>query len=283
MPTVRTGEVETYYERRGDGPPVVFVHGAILDHAQWDRQVEALSDEFTTVTYDVRGHGRTGGSPRRAYSFDLLAGDLRELIAGLDLHRPVVVGHSMGGCIAQTFAARRPGSLAGLVLADTFTPELLTRGEWLQRVLVLRAAVPVARLLGYERVERAIVWLNERVYGEEVSGDYGAVRRLHADEPTMDTGEFVKVIRALSRFHEVDIDFSGIAVPALVLYGEHEPSFVRRHAAKLDAELPDATVREIPDAGHTSNLDEPDAFTGALRAFLRERARIDATGSPHEG
>lgn len=270
MPTVKTGDVETYFERRGDGPPVVFVHGATMTHAQWDRQVQALSDEFTTVTYDVRGHGRTGGSPREAYSFDLFAEDLRELIVGLDLDRPVVVGHSMGGCIAQTYAARWPEELGGLVLADTFTPHLFSRREWLQRVGMLRVAVPMARVLGYERVERAIVWLHERLHGEAVSGDYGAVRRLHAEEPTMETDEFVKVVRALAGFHRADPDFAGIQVPALVLYGEHEPPFVRRHAAELEAELPDATVRVIADAGHNSPLDEPAAFTGALRAFLAE-------------
>ena len=69
--TVRTNGVETYYERRGDGPPVVFVHGMFMDTAMWEAQAEALSDDFTTVTYDVRGHGHTGGSDReRRYGSD---------------------------------------------------------------------------------------------------------------------------------------------------------------------------------------------------------------------
>ena len=270
MPTVRTDDVETYYERRGSGPPVVFVHGAILDHSQWAPQVDALAGEYTTVAYDVRGHGRTGGSARDAYSIELFADDLDALVTALDLDDPVVCGHSTGGCIAQAYAAERTDDLSGLVLADTFTPELFDRREWLQRVAMLRATVPPVRLLGYERVERAMVWLQERVHGRGVSGDYGNVERLRAEGPKMTTDEFAKVIRAVASFHETDLDLASITVPTLVLYGENELPFVRRHARKLGAELPDVAVRTVPGAGHASNLDEPEFFTAAVREFLAE-------------
>lgn len=157
MPTVRTNGVDTYYERRGSGPSVVFVHAAVLDHAQWDPQVEALAADYETVVYDVRGHGRTGGSDVSRYSVDLFAADLAALLEELDLEWPVVCGLSTGGCLAQVLAARHPDRLTGLVLASTFTPPYLSRAERVQRSLLLRAAVPPVRLLGYERVERGMV------------------------------------------------------------------------------------------------------------------------------
>lgn len=166
------------------------------------------------------------------------------------------------------YAATRPERLAGLVLADTFTPELFDRREWLQRSAMLRAAVPPVRLLGYERVERAMVWLQQRLHGEDVSGDYETIERLRAEGPKMATDEFAKVVRAVAAFHETAVDLSAITVPTLVLYGEHEPGFVRRHAPKLGIEIPDATVGEVPDAGHASTLDNPAFFTAALREFL---------------
>ncbi len=268
MPTVRANGVDAFYERRGGGQPVVFVHGAVMDHAQWTPQLDALDDEYEVVAYDVRGHGRTRGAPRDRYSIDLFAGDLAALLDALDLDRPVLCGLSMGGCIAQTVAARRPDRVAGLVLADTFAPTLFTRSEWIQRSLLLRATVPPVRLLGYERVERALVWLHERLSGPGVSGDYDRVRQLRAAGPTMSTDEFARVVRAVARFHETHVDLSAIAAPTLVLYGEHDAPFVRRHADRFRAEIPDCTVREIPDAGHASNLDNPEAFTAAVRAFL---------------
>ncbi|ELY37214.1 alpha/beta fold hydrolase [Halalkalicoccus jeotgali] len=272
MATVRTGDIETYYERRGAGRPVVFVHGAILDYTQWTAQMEALCEDYDVIAYDVRGHGRTGGSDRERYSVDLFAEDLAALVEALDLDRPVVCGLSMGGCIAQVYAARHPERVGGLVLADTFTPKLLTRGEWIQRSLMLRATVPPVRLVGYERVERALVWLHERL-SRGASGDYGEIERIRSAGPRMTTGEFAKVIRAVARFHETRLDLDSITAPTLVIYGENEPPFVRRHVPRLEATLPDATVREVPGAGHASNLDDPAFFTRVVREFL---ARIDA-------
>lgn len=268
MATVRTNDVETYYERRGSGPPIVFVHGALLDHTQWRSQVESLAGDYTTVAYDVRGHGRTGGSEREAYSIELFADDLDALLSRLDIDRPVLCGLSMGGCIAQVYAAARADRLSGLVLADTFAPRLYDRREWVQRSLLLRAAIAPVRLLGYERVERALVWLHERFSGEGVSGDYEQVQRLRAEGPTMTADEFAKVVRAVASFHETTVEYAAITVPTLVVYGEHEAPFVRRHVPRLSVDIPDASVVEIPDAGHASNLDNPEFFTRTLREFL---------------
>lgn len=285
MPTVRTNDIETYYEQRGSGPPLVFVHGAILDHSQWTPQLAALSEEYTTIAYDVRGHGRTGGSARNPYSIDLFAADLDAFITALGLDSPVICGLSTGGCIAQVYAARYPDGVAGLVLADTFTPELLDWRERLQRSAMLRATVPPVRLVGYERVEKALVWLQER-FQRGASGDYENIEHLREGGPKMTTDEFAKVIRAVATFHETALDLSAIAAPTLVLYGEHEPAFIRRHVPKLTGELPNATPREVPGAGHASNLDAPEFFTTAVAEFLARDVlhdRADTAGGIEDG
>lgn len=267
MPTVQTNDIETYYERRGTGPPIVFIHGAILDHTQWTPQLDDLHEEYTTIAYDVRGHGRTGGSAKSSYSIELFAADLDALLTELDLENPILCGLSTGGCIAQVYAAAHSDQLAGLVLADTFTPELSNRREWLQRSALLKATIPAVRLVGYERVERAMVWIRERL-SAGVSGDYERIERLRAEGPKMETAEFAKVIRAVAAFHETEIDLSAITVPTLVLYGEREPAFLQRHARTFSAELPNVNIRTVPAAGHASNLDNPDLFTTALREFI---------------
>ncbi|WP_277555168.1 alpha/beta fold hydrolase [Halobaculum limi] len=268
MPTVATNDIETYYQRRGDGPAVVFVHGAIVDHTQWAPQMDALADEYTVVAYDVRGHGRTGGSSRASYSIDLFADDLAALIDALDLDRPVVCGLSMGGCIAQSFAARYPDRLSGLVLVDTFGPTPLTVGERIQRQL-LRATIPLVRLVGYPRVEKAMVWLQERISGEGVSGDYARIEAIRESGPLMGTEEFAKVIRALSAFDRTRIDYSHITVPTLALYGENEAGFVVRQMQSLAARLPHARLLVVPHAGHAANLDNESFVDGAIRGHLR--------------
>lgn len=282
MPSVRTNDVETQYQRHGSGPPIVFVHGALLDHAQWDRQVERLSEDYTTITYDVRGHGRTGGSHRGEYSIELFADDLAALLEELDVEQPVLCGQSMGGLIAQVYAARRPDAIAGLVLADAFAPPFLSRSERVLRSLALQATIPPVRLLGYERVERAMVSLYERL-DPGFAGDYDEIVRLRTQAPQIPTAEFAKVIRAVASFHETTVDLSLIDAPTLVLHGEHEPAFLERHAWRFGATLPNATVHEVPRAGHASNVDEPEWVTAALREFLGATAPAGTVGEQATG
>lgn len=266
MPTVQTNDIETYYEQRGSGPPIVFIHGALVNSALWEPQVEQLCDEYTTITYDVRGHGHTGGSVRGVYSIELFADDLAALLSALDIERPVLCGLSMGGCIAQVYASRHPERVGGLVLADTFTAARLHWRDRLQRLQMKSTLLP-ARVFGFERVERALVWLSERI-SEDSSGEYANVRELRANSPTIPTREFGKIVRALTAFSRSTVDLGAITVPTLVLYGEDDVGFIERHSEQLASTIPNATLREIPNAGHTANTDAPAVFTEAVRDLL---------------
>jgi len=280
MPFVETNGTETYYERRGDGPPVVFVHGSMVDHTHWAPQVEALADAYTTVVYDLRGHGRTGPSPVDAYTIDLFVEDLDALITALDLDAPVVCGASMGGAIAQVYAATYPTRVSGLVLADTFTG---TRLDWRERLqwALLRAMVVPVGLVGFERANRFNVWANELV-NRGSSGDPETVDAFTAGGPSITTDEFAKVARAMTGFVDGDMDFdlAAVTAPALVIYGENELGLIERHSRALSAAIPDATRQVVPGGGHASNRDTPEFFTAALREFLAERVHAGAaTGS----
>lgn len=269
--TVHTNGVDTHYVKRGEGPPIVFVHGALMDHSQWTPQLEALDDEFTVYAYDVRGHGRTGGTDRSAYSMELFAEDLDAFLTELGIERPVLCGLSMGGAIAQTYASIHPENVGGLVLADTFSPELTTRRD---RLLMasLRANVLPVKLLGYPRVSRFNTWVHE-LFNPDAGGQYERVDRLMAEAPRISSDEFAKVMQALAAFPNSELDLSAITVPTAVLYGENEPGLMRRQALKIAAEIPGSTVQELAGAGHASNLDQPEAFTNAVRALAREIAR----------
>jgi pimeloyl-ACP methyl ester carboxylesterase len=271
MPTIRANGVDTYYERRGDGPTVVFVHPSMLDHSAWDEQVDALSADYATVTYDLRGHGRTGPSAEAEYTVDLYVADLRALLGELGVERPVLCGLSMGGTVALTYAATYPDDVAGLVLVDAFAPEFRSRGEWFLRRVVLSALVPPVRLLGLERVERANVRLTALV-SPGADGDYETVERLRGTGPAMATEEFAKVVRSMARPRDPPVDLSAVSAPTLVLYGEYDLPFVRLHAARFAAHVPTVEVDEVPDAGHASNLDDPEYVTAAIREFLEAHA-----------
>jgi pimeloyl-ACP methyl ester carboxylesterase len=111
MLVIATNGVDTYVERRGEGSPIVFVHASIVDHHFWESQIEAFEGGHKTVAYDLRGHGRTGGSNEPVYTAGLLALDLAALVNALDLDAPIVVGHSWGGVVAVLLAGWTPTSI----------------------------------------------------------------------------------------------------------------------------------------------------------------------------
>jgi pimeloyl-ACP methyl ester carboxylesterase len=263
LTSIRTGDIETYYEEQGNGPPVVFVHAATLDHGSWRPQLDALKDHYRVLAYDLRGHGSTADSSSRRYTVDVLAQDLQWFILAKRLERPVVCGISMGGMTALTFASRHPGALSALVLAGTPSPDLLSLKERLQRVVMPRMVVPVAHLMGYARLKRQIVKMQAKAHGDAAMGSF-----TEADLPDMKTRDFIKAIQCMASFHHVSVDPSKIEVPTCLMVGENEPPFILAHAKRLQAQIRGSAISVIPEAGHASNMDQPAFFSEALGRFL---------------
>jgi len=173
----------------------------------------------------------------------------------------------MGGMVAQVYASRYPERVGALVLADTFSPAFLGTQDRLERTVLTKALIGLVRLVGYDRGKAVMLWLGRKLERDETDS-------LRAEAfPDMDTVAAANSLRAPASFHRTEIDLSAITVPTLILYGEHESSVVSRHAPTLGARIPDATVREVPDAGHASPWDNPEFFNDAIREFLAETPR----------
>ncbi len=270
MPTIEANGIETYYERRGSGPPIVFAHALFMNTTQWDEQVEQLRTAFTTLTYDARGHGQTGGSRRPRYDVDLFARDLDALLEALDVEQPIICGLSIGGCIAQAYAARHPDRVRGLILADTFASAPVPLGA---RVLFanLRTFALLDRFVRYPALNRLQLRIGNRL-SPGVGGDPERIQSVMEAGPTISHAEFAKIARGMARFPDTEIDLSRVTAPTLLLYGDHLPRVMRDMHPRIAARLTsaDVTVRAVPDAGHASNLDNPQFFTDAVRAFATE-------------
>lgn len=83
MPIIELENINIYYETKGKGTPIIFIHGAFVSSTMWDKQVKYFSDRFQIIIYDLRGHGRTGPTNRKKYSIELYADDLVKLLDGL--------------------------------------------------------------------------------------------------------------------------------------------------------------------------------------------------------
>lgn len=269
MPTVETNGVETYYEHRGRGPPIVFVHGASNDCRWWEPQMAALADDFEVVAYDVRGHGRTGGSDRPRYSMDLFAADLKALVDELDLDRPVVVGHSLGGMFALEYAAQYPDSLRGLVLADSQVAPRLTPMQTLLQHGLIPLQMGVQRVLGPDRASAVMEWIGRRLTDADGQEDDDLAAYAEETDEMFAPEEALKVLGAVRRFERPDLE--SIRVPTLGVYGKEDPALMHRNAVELATAVPDAELRLVPEAGHGLTWEQPAAFERTLRNFLENR------------
>lgn len=269
MPVVETNGVETYYDRRGDGPSLVFVHGAGLDHRMWTPQMDALDDEFDMVAYDYRGHGQTGSTRREDYSIEMFADDLRELIEKLEVENPILCGHSYGGLIVGEYATEYPDDVAGVVFADARIDFGETRVErvFLQLWPVLRQ---IAETVGQKRFEQGLsrvtqYFIDAEAGPNEEIDSLGMSRdeyQWDAREYTTAT-EFSKLYGAAEKYDGVSLD--RLDRPVLVAYGERTASVIKTSVGRLAGHVDEANVEAVEGAGHDFTLVKSERFSDMLR------------------
>lgn len=240
----------------GAGPPLVCVHGAGGAGDVWTRQLEGLAGIARVIAPDLPGHGPGDGLGRQ--SVDAYADWLAAFLDALDLARPVLAGHSMGGAIAQTLALGRPGRLAGLVLVATgarlrVLPRLLELlGERPPEGRDLVGELSYARTTPRERVAVA-----DRVLGETA--------------PLVTLGDFL----ACDRF-DVMARLEEVRIPTLVVAGVEDRLTPVKYGRRLAATIPGARLVEIEAAGHFPQLEQPDLVNRAIGEFLASLVPADA-------
>ena len=269
MPFAQTNNIQTFYEIHGEGPPLVLIHGGLVDHQMWQPQVEPFSRKYKVITYDIRGHGRTGGSEKRGYSVQLLAEDLRALLEQLQVDKPVVCGLSLGGIVAQAYATSYPTDIAALILCDTAVSATLTTSDKIQTYLIGWSLAPSVRIMGARRFTDYSFGLAKLMRGETWFGqNVEAQTYVQEAMRAFDTAEMAKIYDLLVRFRTPELE--KIKVSTLIINGEHESQSVFRHAEYLQKLISNTQASTIPDAGHLSNVENPEAFNERVLSFLKE-------------
>jgi pimeloyl-ACP methyl ester carboxylesterase len=257
----------------GDGPPLVFVHGLLVDGRLWDGVVERLADRHRCVVANW-----PMGSHRLAMHDDAdltppgMARIIGMLMDELDLERATIVGNDTGGAVSQILAANHPERVERLVLTncDTFehfppfpfsllTPvaklpggmALLQGGQRFAAVRRMSYAPLVKRPLSQELVDS---WL------EPASND-PAIKR-----------DLVKILRGIDKRHTLEAaeKLRGFERPVRFAWATDDRFFKRAHAERLAAQLPDARIEDIPGAGTFVPLDEPARVAELVAEFVAE-------------
>lgn len=233
-------------------PTLLLLHSLAMDGSVWDGPLELLRDRYDVISCDLPGHGRS--APATELSIESMADAVAELLAGLGVSRTLVAGMSMGGCVAQQLAVRHRELVAGLLLADTtawYGPDAPQR--WQERALRART----------EGFESLVDFQLTRWFSAEFrAGHQPLVQRLLATFQANDLDSYTSACHAMGSY-DGRAELSALAVPALVLVGEHDTATPISDARDLGQRL-GCEVRVIPSAGHMSPLERPELFAAAV-------------------
>ena len=284
MAYFQSGDLQLYYEDHGGGEDGARGYSVVLSHGMgestglWTAQVEALAPHYRLITWDNRGHGRSEAPDgQEHYSIPHFADDLRALLDHLGIERACVVGHSMGGYTTIAFAIEHPERLAALVLADTAPgEETIPNRPPAERAI--RERLPLEELARREGMAAvALRQLADGTVAPEVARDPAQRAQYIERMARLPVNGFIWAWRALRYRPSYTGRLGEIAAPTLCVAGERDDFLP---AVRLLAErIPRADLVVIPDAGHTANREQPEAFNRALLGFLAQVAAPSAARS----
>lgn len=266
MPIVRTNRIDLYYEVHGAGQPLVLLAGLGYSGWEWHRMAPLLAPFFQVITPDNRGVGRSD-KPAGPYTASMLAADVVGLLDGLDLPRAAILGHSMGGFVAQALALEHPQRVSALILASTnfggprhvpITPAAMavltdTTGDAATR---FAQGVRVSTAPGFAERQPALVaaWL--------------AWRAANPVDPAAYQAQFAIGLALRDAASAFEAKLPAVTAPTLILFGAEDAVVPPVNAALLAAQIPGSEVHLLPGAGHFFPLEVPEAAARVVVDFI---------------
>jgi 3-oxoadipate enol-lactonase len=263
MPKVSVGNIEISYTSEGAGDPVLLVHAFPLNSRMWEPQIEALGERWRFVAPDLKGFGASSApDDPQSYTMDSYADELAGVLDALGLAKVVLVGLSMGGYISFAFLRRHSERVSALVLADTKAeadpPEGIAKRTGQQQIVGEQGTGPLIEQLPGALLGEATLAKKPDVVAK--------VKEL-MDNPA---AGWIGALEAMKNRPDSTPDLTRIKVPTLVIVGENDGVTPVDAARKIHEHVGGSRLVVLPEAGHLSSLEAPEAFNGATAEFLSQ-------------
>ncbi|MEM7274063.1 MAG: alpha/beta hydrolase [Actinomycetota bacterium] len=254
------------WRERGDGQPVVFLHGLGGTRWSWEPQLQALADRFRCLAWDLPGYGDS--APIAPLTYRAIADAVARLLDAAEIDRADLVGLSFGGMHALHTALHHPDRVGRLVLADTspaFGMDGTTADDWMRARLA-----PLDEGLTPGDIAPAVL---DAITARPLTGTartetIAAFGRIPADG-------FRAAVRCLPT-NDIRADLPSLTHQALVIVGEEDRETPPSYAKVLADGLPNARLEILPGVGHLSPTEAPDRFNRLVAQFLTaDRATTD--------
>ncbi len=282
-------EVELDVWTAGDPshPPIIFLHGFPESHRTWAHQMAGLADRFYCIAPDQRGYARSSKPPQVAdYKIPLLVADVFALADALQIDRFTLAAHDWGGAIGWATTLTRPDRVERLIIANAPHPYIYQK-TIIEDLDQRQAAQYIRTFRGQELEERIAkngldwffdhsfmrylpagsvsdaeraAYLDEWSQPGALTAMFNWYRASPTDVPAMD--EVVETTAFLQK------PFPQLHIPTLIIWGMKDPALLPCQLDGIETYVPNAAVIRIPDAGHFSPWEAPDAVTKAMQDWL---------------
>ncbi len=254
------------YDERGQGTPVILIHGFPLNRMIWEAQWEGLMDHARIIAPDLRGFGESE-MVEATTEVGTYADDVRELVNALGITEPaIIVGHSMGGYVAMAYLRRYPDHVAGLILVNT-----KATADTIEAQAGRDKNIAVAKEKGADGIAEEML---PKVFSPKT---YTSNPELVAQvKRIMQSASVAGIVGALSAMRERPdstptlLEFSQ---PTLIIAGADDLLMNAADQENMKLAARNSTLVTVPDAGHLTPMEQPEAFNNAVIEFLRTMVR----------
>lgn len=253
---------------QGDGPPVVLLHGFTSTMHTWDNLIDTLKKEYTCIAIDLPGHGKTVTPDR---TMEQCCTDIAFILQKLHYKRVHMVGYSMGGRIALSFAQLYPKYVATLTL-ESASPGLRTEQERFERK---SNDEKLARKIENKGTEAFVsFWENIPLFASQKELPLSVQKRIREERLSQKATGLAMSLRQIGAGSQPSW-WEALATqkqPTLLLVGAYDKKFVQINE-EMASRLQEVTLEVIPGAGHTIHSEQLIPFIQKVQSFLREYHR----------
>jgi pimeloyl-ACP methyl ester carboxylesterase len=263
---VDVGGLRVAVRRRGLGEPVLLIHGGMSDSREWGPQVQDLSPDYDVIAVDVLGCGGSADPPE---DFGLVdhAHVLQGTLDALGVSSAHVIGVSLGSVLALSLYREHPGAVRSLVLAGAYA-------GWAGSLPA--EEVESRKRMVLETLERPVEewgpFFLATVHGVNAPAALVEASMAMLRDVRPEASRRLVLAIASADLREM---LPSITVPVLLIYGQDDQRAPGAVAKRLHAGIPGAELVVLPGAGHAVNVEAPEEFDAAVRAFLRRSAAAD--------
>ncbi|MBP6334619.1 MAG: alpha/beta hydrolase [Bacteroidia bacterium] len=259
--TANVNDITICYDDLGpDNDPIIFIHGFPFDKSSWEPQTDHLKSTRRVIAYDIRGFGKSGRG-NQTLSMDLFANDLKHLLAYLQIDQVVAVGLSMGGYILMNALNKYPELFEGLVFCDTQCIADSKEGKEKRM-----KTIEQIKTNGLDEFAKGFI--NNIFSKDSIQNKTAMVDKIKNCILSTPQDTITDTLIALAERPDMCSSLSKISVPTMILCGEEDVVTPLSQSEFMLKSIKHAVLKSIPNAGHMSNLEQPNLFNQFLEMHV---------------